>query len=129
MAACVEDETTGKALVHLKHAGILPLVETVRLLAMREGISETATVARIEALHAGGTIGGDDREYLLGGLRILVDVLLKAQIRAYKKGEIVGYRIDPESLSKRRREQLSRALKAIRRLRGQVRTEFTGEIF
>ena len=125
----VEDAATGKDLVNLKHAGVLPLVETVRLLALREGIAETSTAARIDALHAGGIIGGDDRDFLLGGLRILADVLLKAQIRAFKKGEKVGYRIDPESLSKRRREQLIRALKAIRRLRGQVRSEFTGEPF
>ncbi len=125
----VEDEETGKDLINLKHAGVLPLVETVRLLALREGIAETSTAARIEALHAGGAIGGDDREFLLGGQRILTDVLLKAQIRAFKKGEEVSYRIDPESLSKRRRQQLTRALKAIRRLRGQVRGEFTGEPF
>lgn len=125
----VEDEETGQDLLDLKGAGILPLVETVRLLALREGIAETSTAARIEALHASGTIGDDDREYLLGGQRILTDVLLKAQIKAFKKGKKVGYRIDPESLSKRRGEQLARALKAIRRLRRQVRAEFTGELF
>ena len=74
----VEDEETGKDLINLKHAGVLPMVETVRLLALREGIAETSTASRIEALHAGGAIGGDDREFLLGGLRILTDVLLKA---------------------------------------------------
>jgi signal-transduction protein with cAMP-binding, CBS, and nucleotidyltransferase domain len=124
-----EDEASGREVVNLKHAGLLPLVETVRLLALRDGIKETPTMARIEALHALGAIGGDDREFLLGGQRILTDVLLASQIKAFKKGEPTGYLIDPERLSKRRREQLIRALEAIRRLRSQVRSEFTGAVF
>jgi signal-transduction protein with cAMP-binding, CBS, and nucleotidyltransferase domain len=125
----MEDEASGRQVINLKHAGLLPLVETVRLLALRDGVKKTSTMARIEALHASGAITSDDREFLLGGQRILTDVLLAAQIRAFKKGQPVGYLIDPESLSKRRREQLIRALESIRRLRGQVRGEFTGAVF
>jgi CBS domain-containing protein len=125
----MKDEDSGKDVVNLKHAGLLPLVETVRLLALRDGIRATSTMARIEALHAGGAITGNDREFLLGGQRILTDVLLAAQIKAFKNKQTVGYRIDPETLSKRRSEQLVEALKSIRRLRSQVRGEFTGEVF
>ena len=40
-----------KGKINLKHTGTLPLVESVRLLALREGVEELSTLGRLRVLH------------------------------------------------------------------------------
>jgi len=115
--------------MNLKHTGTLPLVEAVRLLALREGVTETATLARIEALHGLGVLDGNTRESLSSAFHLITDVLLKKQIKDFKAGNKVSYYVDPETLSKHARSRLVDALRAIDHLRQQVRTDFTGSVF
>lgn len=115
--------------MNLKHTGTLPLVEAMRLLSLREGIEETSTLARMEALHAKAILGNDEYDYLAGAFRTISHLLLRQQISDFKTGRNVSSYVNPKSLTVRERDNLVNALKAIHGLRERMRNEFTGEVF
>ncbi len=118
-----------KGQINLKHTGTLPLVEAVRLLALREAVEETSTLSRISRLHKLGILDDNEHEGLSAAFTNLTHILLKKQIEEFQAGNAVNYYIDPEMLSKRRQKHLTESLQEIDRLRKRVRTEFTAELF
>jgi len=124
-----KDKAEYKGQVNLKHTGTLPLVEAVRLLALREGVGETSTLGRIAALYEIGVLDANENEYLRSAFAQLTNILLRQQIKDFKAGDRVSYYVDPDALSKRARKVLVESLEPIDDLRDKVRSEFTGEIF
>jgi signal-transduction protein with cAMP-binding, CBS, and nucleotidyltransferase domain len=118
-----------KGKINLKHAGTLPLVSAVRVMALRHGIAEVSTLARIAALKEKEVFSADDADYFDGALRQVTHLLLRQQLADFKAGKPVGNYLHPRRMRKREREQLIRALKAIRMLAEVVRLEFRGEVF
>lgn len=115
--------------VNLKYTGTIPLVEGVRLLALREGVEETSTLERIRALHDNGILTVSEHEDLSAAFHLITDILLRKQIGDYKAGRRVNYYVAPKSLARRDRLMLLDSLKAIDALRKRVRLEFTADIF
>jgi CBS domain-containing protein len=115
--------------VNLKYAGTLPLVSAIRLLALREGIEETPTLARIAALAERGVLDPSERETLAEAFRIVTDILLRRQIADFRAGRRVGYYVDPDTMGKRERNGLLDALRAIHGLRKRAHLEFTAHVF
>jgi signal-transduction protein with cAMP-binding, CBS, and nucleotidyltransferase domain len=115
--------------VNLKQAGLIPLVGAVRLLALREGVEETSTAARLRELHQANVLSVKERDDLTAAYAEITDILLRQQLTDYRVGRRVTYYIDPESLKKRRRLDLIAALRAIDAIRKRVRMEFTGQVF
>lgn len=103
--------------VHLKKAGIFPLVHGVRSLALARHIDATSTVDRMDALVADGTLdfalGQEMREalYLLMGLR------LQAGLSEIERHKAVTGEVDPSKLSSLERDLLKDALAVVRRFR------------
>jgi len=123
------DDRAHRGEINLKLKGILPLVSAVRLLALRHGSEETATLARIGVLAAAGVLAAGEAEDLRGAFALITDMLLRQQIADFKVGREVGYFIDPQPLTKRRRAALHDALRAIETLRKRVDYEFTAQLF
>lgn len=123
------DPDDGAALINLKLQGTLPLVEGVRLLALREGIAAPSTLVRIASLHEAGILSTDEQDYLRGAFHHIAFLLLREQIAAFKAGRPVGNEVAPATLTQRERDILVDALKAIRNLRVKVRAEFGGDYF
>ncbi len=73
----------------------------------------------------------DDADYFDGASRQVTHLLLRQQLADFKAGKPVGNYLHPRRMGKREREreQLIRALKAIRMLAEVVRLEFRGEDF
>lgn len=115
--------------VNLKYTGTLPLVSSVRLLALREGIEETPTLARIRALADAGVFRASDRDDLCEAFSVVTDILLRRQLADYRAGRRISYFVDPEALSKRRRATLLQSLKVIHALRKRAQVEFTAHVF
>ncbi len=118
-----------KGQVNLKYTGTIPLVEAIRLLALREGVEETSTLERIAALNEQGVLSINEHDDLTSAFYLITDILLRKQIRDYKARRRVSYYVDPEALTKRDRVMLLEALKAINNVRKRVNMEFTAEIF
>ncbi len=115
--------------LNLKLNGVLPLVESVRLLALQAGVPETATLERIAGLVERGILDQDFREYLEEAFAHLTTLLLRQQIADTRAGRPSSHHIDPNALSARDNKRLVDALTQIEALRGKLRTEFTAEVF
>jgi signal-transduction protein with cAMP-binding, CBS, and nucleotidyltransferase domain len=124
-----KDNPLHRGKINLKHAGTLPLVQNVRLLCLREGVEETATLARIDALEQRGKLDRDEADYLSGAFRHITNLLLRQQITDFKDGQTVGNFVHPDALSERERDMLVDAFEAIEDLRKKVKSEFTADIF
>ncbi len=105
--------------INLKHHALLPLIEGARLFSLREGI---------DTLHERGILNANEREDLKGAFVQITNLLLGQQIADFRIGRKVTYFIHPDSLSKRVKEHLAAAMKAIDRLRDRVRAELTGNL-
>ena len=57
---------------------------SIRLLTLREGIPETSTLARINALHAHGVLTANEQDYLVGGFHHITKLILRQQINDFK---------------------------------------------
>ena len=108
----------------LKYGGTLPLVEAMRLLALREGIAETSTLRRIAALRNAAVLGDNESEELDGAYRHIVGRLLRQQVSDLRDGRPVSNRVPLHRLSRRQRARLVDALGAIRRFRDRLKGEF-----
>ncbi len=115
--------------LNLKHHGLLPLVSSIRLLALREGIPDTGTLARINALHAHGVLTANEQDYLIGGFHHLTKLMLRQQINDFKADRKVSAYILVRALTGRDKDMLKNTFRAIERLRGRVKAELTAEIF
>ena len=114
--------------VNLKHHALLPLVEAVRLLSLREGVEQTGTLARMDTLHDLGVLDANAREELRSAFVQIANLVLRQQVADFRTGRKVTYFVHPDSLTKRAREHLAEAMKAIDRLRNRVRAELTGNL-
>lgn len=123
------DEKGHEDRLNLKYDASLPLVETVRLLSMVNGVAPPGTLARIDALAKMGVIGNDEGDYLRAAFDLITGLMLRQQIADFRSGREVGYWLDPHELSARDRELLVDGLRAIEALRDRVNSEFTGSIF
>lgn len=123
------DPADGSSRIDLKLQGTLPLVEGVRLLALREGIATPSTLARVDALHKSGVLNSDEQDYLRGAFHHISFLLLRQQIADFKAGRPVRNELVPTALTERERDMLVDALKAVRDLRLRIRGEFGGDYF
>lgn len=115
--------------INLKHTGTLPLVETVRLLALREGATQTHTLKRIDALYEKDVLDRNELESLTKAFTHLTDLALRRQVSDFLAGNPVSYYVDPKRLTKSARTDLTRAFTDINVFLKRVRSDFTGEVF
>jgi CBS domain-containing protein len=114
--------------VNLKYAGTLPLAEAVRLLALREAIAATGTLARIDALGAADRLDRDTQDHLRGAFDHITGLQLRQQIADYEAGRPVSNFVDPAALTAREVDLLKDAFRAINDFRALVRAELTGDV-
>jgi signal-transduction protein with cAMP-binding, CBS, and nucleotidyltransferase domain len=115
--------------INLKYQGSLPLVEGVRLYALRAGIADTSTLERIDALHGKGILSDNEEDYLTGAFRLITDLLLRQQIADFKAGREVGNLVPEAALTRREKDMLIDCFRAISRFRDRIKNDITGEIF
>lgn len=124
-----EDDAGREGKIDLKYGGTLPLVEGVRLLALRAGVAETSTLQRLARLGAGGVLSRGEEDYLAGAFALLTGLLLRQQIADFEAGLEVSNLVPEESLSDRERDMMADGFRAVRRLRSRIRSELTGRLF
>jgi signal-transduction protein with cAMP-binding, CBS, and nucleotidyltransferase domain len=119
----------GHRKLDIKRKGIRPLIESVRILALRDGIAATETLVRLAALQDRGTLKKELVETIAEAFRFLTDLLLRAQLQDYHEGRQPSAYVALEILSSQQRKRLKAALRTVARLQSMVHTEFTAELF
>ena len=112
--------------IDLKRTALQPTVAAVRLLALKEGIPETATLDRLTALKNAGVLDTDTAVEAASAFGTVCDILLRAQVSAFEAGRVVDNRISPASLGFTRKRALRAALRTVGDLSARARSEFTG---
>jgi CBS domain-containing protein len=115
------DAPTG---MHLKKEGIFPLVHGVRSLAFQAGLTETGTVARLNALATRGVISATQAGDWAQCLQFLMAIKLKAGLADIDLAQPVNDTVDVSRLSTLERDLLKDALDVVRQFKAFLRRHF-----
>jgi signal-transduction protein with cAMP-binding, CBS, and nucleotidyltransferase domain len=113
-----------KDAIDLKLRGTKPLVEIVRLLALKNGVEATGTPARLAALVEAGVLAGEDAASLRDDVTFLLDLLLHHQINRISAGRSSDNCVKPESLDRLERGRLVQVCRAIDRWRQRLVADY-----
>ena len=113
--------------INLKSAGILTLVNCVRILAVNSRIREPSTLGRLESLAECGAIGREDLNLYRSSFEALMMLTLEENLRKIHRGDKADNYIDPYALRKRERIILKDALAGVSRLQKYVSRNMSGD--
>ncbi len=99
--------------IDLKKCGLFPIVSTARVLALRYGLSEHATPARLAAAKLHIEEQAHVADALIQAHKILLDESLRQQLRDLDSGLKLSNSVKISDLSKHRKQQLRWALEQI----------------
>lgn len=107
----------GSQVIDIKKTALRIIVDSMRVFALREGISRCKTLERIASLQRLGIFDTDFIETMRIAFEELQDLLLAHQLHQIEKGETPDPLIRMERLSSHDRERLRVSLRAARRMR------------
>ena len=122
-----DEENLG--LLNLKHAGTLPLVESIRLYSIKYKITKTSTFDRLEELNKLKVLTYDETDFFKNAYRFMSSILLQNQVERTRKGLPIKNFIDPKLLLEREKKVLKIYLKKIKELKQRVRVDIGVEYF
>lgn len=110
--------------LHLKKAGLFPLVHGVRALALAHRIEATGTEARIQALVAQQRLSEGLGQDLVHSLHFFMALKLRCGLQELDTGRAVTGTVDVQRLSTLDRDLLKDTLGVVKRFRAQLRQQF-----
>lgn len=120
----VEKDGKHRNRLDLKTRGILPFVNFARLMALRHGISETNTLARLRLASENGYLS---RKFYLDAreaYEFLSQLLLVRQLEMVERGAVPGSFADPSELSELEKRMLKEVFAVIERMLAHIKHEF-----
>jgi len=113
-----------KDAIDLKLRATKPLVEIVRLLALKNGVEATGTPARLAALVEAGVLAAEDAASLSADVTFLLDLLLRHQIDRISARQLPDNCVKPGSLDRLERERLVQVCREIDRWRQRLVADY-----
>ena len=110
--------------VDIKKAGIFPVVQGVRSLALRYRVDALSTVERIKELSSRGILDENFSRELIEAFDTLSILRLRAQLQALDEGKTPDNTIHSEQLSKIQRDLLRDSLEIVERFKGFIARHF-----
>ena len=104
---------TEQSRIDLKKNGIMPIFSTARVAALRHGITDRSTVARLQAVSSLDKRVENVAADLLESHRIFMDAILKQQFRDLESGLHLTNSIAPAELTHFERKQVKWALRCV----------------
>jgi CBS domain-containing protein len=120
----VEKDGKYKDRVDLKSQGLTPFVNFARLLALANGVRETNTVERLDALARLDAIPHELYSEAKEAYEYQMQLRLVHQLRAIEEEQPPDNYIDPGELSDLERQTLKEAFGVIGRIQGYVKNRF-----
>ncbi len=105
-----------KGRIDLKRAGLFGIVSTARVLAIQHHVLERATPARLMGVRALDVGGDADMDALVEAQATFLALILSQQLEDIHEGRPATNTVSVRRLSAREREQLQKALQAVRHL-------------
>jgi len=113
-----------KDAIDIKLRGTKPLVEIVRLLALKNGVEATGTPARLDALAEAGVLADEDAGRLSEDVAFLLELLLRHQIERISARRAPDNCVKPESLGRPERDRLVQVFRDIDRWRQRLVADY-----
>ncbi len=110
--------------MNLKTAGIVHIVNGIRILALNQSISEPSTFGRLEKLEKEGVLTRDDAELFRTSFEALMMMKIQENMKKVGQGKAPDNYIDPYSLRKRERMMLKDALSGVSQLQKMISKRF-----
>jgi DNA polymerase-3 subunit epsilon/CBS domain-containing protein len=104
---------TDQGRIDVKKAGLFGIVSAARALAIRHGVRERSTPARLMGIKALGIGAESDLDALCDAQEVFLDLVLVQQIADIAAGRPADNTVEIKSLSARDRERLRAALHAV----------------
>lgn len=120
----VEKDGQHKNTLDIKARGLAPLVDFARLMALKHGIAETNTLARIELLAQSGCLDQSLARDVQDSYELLMQVRLAHQLRQIEEGQTPDNNVDPALLSDLEKRALKDAFSVIGAVQSFVRSAF-----
>lgn len=99
--------------VDLKKGGLLPIFTAARVLALRHGIAETSTEARLRGVLRAGVGAPETIEKILEAHETLLQAVLRQQLEDGQNGIALSPRVAIDQLSKAERRRIKSAIEAV----------------
>lgn len=119
----VEKDGEHKNRLDIKTRGLVPYVDFGRLMALKHGIKETNTIARLQALADGDFIPRDLYVETREAYEYQMQLRLVHQLQMMEAGNKPDNYIDPAELSDLEKQTLKEAFAVISRLQGYIKSE------
>jgi CBS domain-containing protein len=100
--------------LNLKHRGIVPITDLVRMRALEAGITAANSYRRLEQAAAAGLVNAGDADSLRDALKLVSRIRLNHQAERMAAGETPGNLVPPEELSPLMRRNLKAAFMLVR---------------
>jgi signal-transduction protein with cAMP-binding, CBS, and nucleotidyltransferase domain len=123
----LDDEEHHGAL-NIKKSGILPLVNSIRLLSLKYEAQGPGSIQRVQGLEGMGVLGSDLSKEIQDGFYVLTRIRLQNQVNRLGAGTGEDDLIIPSELDPDEQENLRRALMVVERVKQRVYKEFYLEI-
>ena len=104
-----EDDGSQSEGLNLKHRGIVPITDLVRIRALEAGISEASTFRRIDLAVEAGVMNENDASSLRDALILINQIRISHQAAQMSAGEKATNFVPPEQLSPLMRRNLKAA--------------------
>jgi signal-transduction protein with cAMP-binding, CBS, and nucleotidyltransferase domain len=124
-----DDEPGLGARTDLKLHGLMPLVAAARLAALRAGVADPATPARLAGLAARGALTPAEAARLQTAFGVLLDAVLRQQLADLAAGLPPGNLVDTAAMPAPGRARLKDALKAVRGFARSASADVTGHVW
>lgn len=110
--------------IELKKAGIFPITEGVKAMALQAGVGEGGTRGRVLGLQDAGILSAEQADNLVAALDFLVTLRLRAQLLALEEGREPDNYLPLERLNRIEEGRLKLALQEVERFQGFLRSRF-----
>ena len=113
-----------KNMLNLKTAGLVHIINSFRLLAVKHAVREPSTFGRISRLVEKNALTADDADFFRSAFETLLMFKTRENVVKFKNGQIADDHISPDRLGKRERILLKDALSGVAQLQKMINREF-----
>ena len=117
----VEKSGKHKNSLNLKLHGLVPLISCVKILALEQGLHETNTLERIDALNKGHIISDDQAEMLKHAFETFLTLRIRDNLNDIEQGRELSNHINPSELSIRQKQLLKEAFWSVTELQNKTK--------
>ncbi len=110
--------------IELKKAGIFPITEGVKAMALQAGVGEGGTRGRVLGLQEAGILRAEQADNLIAAFDFLVTLRLRAQLLAIEEGRVPDNFLPLDHLNRIEEGRLKLALQEVGHFQGFLRNRF-----